>query len=235
MAAKLLGLGGVVVKIFLVLFAVFIFFFTYNKFLIDHSLKSLEFSLSNIEEGTVVGVDDVLRQITVEAVVTNNLRDSVKLDYVQSTLGRDGDLADAKALVSSMVEARKKKRGILLNILDKAALKFDDFKNFVLSLGRKKSPAYLAAAFEEAHRLFNQKDFAGAKKKFEDINRYGYGTSFGRSASIYLKNIEIYEQRQKRIDELLQVTKTIEEPQDLQRFYLEIANLYLSILDYKEA
>jgi len=235
MAAKLFGWAGLAVKIFLVLFAVFIFFFTYNKFLIDHSLKSLEFSLINIEEGAVVGVDDVLKHIAVEAVVTNNFRDSMKLEYVRTTLSRVGDLSDAKALVSSMIKTRRAKGGVALNVLDKIALKFDNFKNFVLSLGRRKSPAYLINAFGEAKRLFNQKDFDSAKKKFQEIARYGYGTSFGRSASLYLKNIEIYRERRKRIDELLKDIEIIKEPENLQRFYFEIANLYMSILEYKKS
>ena len=235
MTAKLLGLSGLALKIFLILFAVFLFFFTYNKFLIDHSLKSLEFSLSNIEEGALVGVDDILEQITIEAIADNNIRDSVKLDYAKSSLARKGRLDDTEQLLSSTIDSKRKKRGALLNTLDKVAFKADDLKNFVLSLGRKKSPEYLSNAFEQAKDHFDKKNFVNAQRLFREINRYGYNTSYGRLAALYLKNIEIFQQRQKKINQLLETSINITEPEELQKLYFEIGNLYMKNLEYDKS
>ena len=235
MNTRFLQLGGLTLKIFLIIFAVSLFFFTYNRFLVDHSLKNLESSLENIEEGNLVGVDYILEHATVEAVTSDNLRDMAKLEYVQTALNRKETTEDTEIIISSMVKVRRQKRGVILNFLDRLTAKFNEIKNFILTMGKRKPASYLASTLREATRLFKEKDFVKSKELFSEVARYGYGTSYGRAAEVYLKNIEDRAKIQKIINELLAAVKDIKVPAQLQVTYYRIANMYMSISEYEKA
>lgn len=235
MNSRLLQLGGLVLKLFLIILAVSIFFFAYNRFLVDHSLKNLESSLANIEEGNLIGVDYILQHATVEALATDNLRDMAKLEYAQTTLKRKEVLDDTKAMLSSMIKVKRERRGFLFNFLDRLTFKFNELKNFILTLGRRKSSSYLFETVKRAESLFKDKDYAGAKKLFEEVVRYGYGTPYARTAEAFLKNIEKYSQARIAINKILITIKDLKTPTELQEAYYRLGNLYMSITEYGAA
>lgn len=235
MNTRLLHLSGLALKIFLIIFAVVLFFFTYNRFLVDHSLKNLETSLANIEEGNLVGVDYILEHATIEAVTSDNLRETAKLEYVQTAIDRKEITEDTKIILSSMIEVRREKRGLLRNLLDRLNSKFNEIKNFILTFGKRKPASYLSSTLREATRLFKAKDFERAKELFNEVVRYGYGTSYARAAEVYIKNIEDRVRTQESINKLLASLDKIETPTEKQIIYYRLANLYMSISEYEKA
>ena len=235
MNTRLLQLSGLALKVFLIIFAVSLFFFTYNRFLVDHSLKNLETSLANIEDGSLVGVDYILEHATVEAATKDNLRDMAKLGYVQTAIAREEITEDTEIIISSIVKVKRQKRGTILNFLDRLNAKFNEIKNFILTFGKRKPASYLASTLREATRLFKAKDFVRSKELFSEVVRYGYGTSYGRAAEVYLKNIEDRAKTLQNINKLLASLKDIDTPTEQQIIYYRLANLYMSIEEYKEA
>jgi len=226
---------GLPIKIFLIFIGVGTFFFAYNKFLIDDSLRGLEVSLSRVNEGQIIGVKDILQQVVVEAALADDVKDLSQLEYVNNILDKTPEVAEASVFLSSVIRGKKIKRGAVFNALDKVALALKGFTDAALSIGRRKSTEELEESFKEAKKLYDLKDFVSAKKIFKEIVRSGQGTSYSDLASIYVQNIQTYMDKEKEIAALLDEIKDLSEPEQRQKAYYDVAMLYVQANQYDKA
>jgi len=116
-----------------VLLAVVVFFVSYNRFLIDHSLEVLRFSLDEVSKATTTeeaqGIDmlldyTIIKEVSGKTIDSKNLAnlEFAKNNMQQAKTGRQ--LEDVQFALKDMVSKKLEKRGVILNSLDAAASKF---------------------------------------------------------------------------------------------------------------
>ena len=175
-------------KVITVLVAVVIFFVSYNRFLIDHSLEVLRFSLDEVSKAKTVkeaeGLDMILDYALLNEVANRKIDSSnvAGLEFAKSVIPKakaSRQLEDVEFALKGLIEKKTQERGVILNSLDKVASRAIaglGYLRYMPSMMKGKLIRGQEAdmlLLEKALSLEKQWKLDEAKKLYEDfINKY---------------------------------------------------------------
>jgi len=139
------------VKPIVFVLAVVLFFFFYNAFLVDRSIESLKFSLSNVALAKTTSSASYIAPL-MQVQFINELshakfdaESSMALEYSSDVLGlsnRERPLDDVVAVTKETIATKESKRNVLLRLIDKINYAVKAFMARILRLkiSRRKAP-----------------------------------------------------------------------------------------------
>jgi len=166
-------------KLVIFLFAIGIFFFFYNAFLVDRSIESLRFSLSNVETAeaaTSASYIAPLMQIQFINELSRTKFDadlSMALEYSSDALGfsaEDRPLDDVISVTKETIMQKELKRNIFFRLLDKVNHFFRSLvvKFLRLKKTQKKAQKIDKGVLKNISMLEDKGDFYLAIKAYEE-------------------------------------------------------------------
>lgn len=164
--------------------ATVVFFLVYNIYIVDRSISDIQFALEQTAKAQSIegmqGLDIILDAVVLKELApkTMNSKSLVKLDFV-SGVARDAEILsqtkDAKFMLSEVLEAKRKDRNAVLNVIDgineKILKTSENVRDRIIKAALKETVVvdFEEGSFSAAKGLEVQGDLYAAIKAYEDI------------------------------------------------------------------